>query len=207
MAQPISLPPLPYPEDALDPVISARTVALHYGKHHRTYVDNLNRLVAGTDLEGRSLEEIIAASADQPAKAGIFNNAAQAWNHNFYWRSLTPKGGGKPPGELAERIAAAFGSYAAFRKDFAKTAQEQFGSGWVWLVAEANHLAIIRTANAHLPRAPRQRPLLAVDVWEHAYYLDYNNRRVDYVDTVLERLIDWNFAAANLAHEPDLSHA
>jgi superoxide dismutase, Fe-Mn family len=206
MSQPISLPPLPYPEDALDPVISARTVALHYGKHHRTYVDNLNGLVAGTDLEGRSLEEIIAATADQPAKAGIFNNAAQAWNHNFYWRSLTPKGGGRPPGELAERVAAAFGSYAAFRKYFAKTAQEQFGSGWVWLVADANTLAIVRTANAHLPR-PGQRPLLAVDVWEHAYYLDYNNRRVDYVDTVLERLIDWNFAVANLAREVDLSHA
>lgn len=207
MPQPISLAPLPYPEDALAPVISARTVALHYERHHRTYVDNLNRLVAGTDLEGSSLEAIIAATADQPAKAGIFNNAAQAWNHDFYWRSLTPKGGGKPPGDLAEWIAAAFGSYAGFRKDFVRTAQEQFGSGWVWLVAEGNTLAIIRTANAHLPRARGQKPLLTVDVWEHAYYLDYNNRRADYVDTVLERLIDWNFAVANLAREMDLSHA
>ena len=207
MSQTISLMELPYPEDALAPVISARTVALHYGRHHRTYVDNLNRLVAGTELEGRSLEEIIAATAGQPASAGIFNNAAQAWNHDFYWRSLSPKGGGKPPGEFAERIAAAFGSYANFRKDFVRTAQEQFGSGWVWLVAEADTLRIVRTANAELPRARGQRPLLTVDVWEHAYYLDYNDRRADYVDTVLERLCDWNFAVANLAREMDLSHA
>jgi Fe-Mn family superoxide dismutase len=207
MSERITLRPLPYAEDALAPVISARTVSLHYGQHHKTYVDNVNRLVAGTDLEGQTLEEIIAATGDQPNKTQIFNNVAQAWNHDFYWRSLTPKGGGKPPGELAERIAAAFGGYAGFRRDFVKAAQQQFGSGWVWLVTDANGLSIVKTSNAQLPRAPGQRPLLTVDVWEHAYYLDYNNRRVDYVDTVLERLIDWNFAIANLSREPTLTHA
>jgi len=199
MPQPFTLPALPYADDALVPVISARTIGFHYGKHHRTYVENLNRLVAGTDLESRPLEQIIAATAGRSDKAEVFNNAGQTWNHNFYWRSLNPKGGGRPKGELADRIAATFGSYEGFRKDFAKAAQAQFGSGWVWLVAEGDALKVVKTANAESPLADGQVPLLTVDVWEHAYYLDYQNRRADYVDAVLDRIADWDFAAANLA--------
>ena len=207
MPQPFTLPALPYADDALVPVVSARTIGFHYGKHHRTYVENLNRLVAGTDLESRSLEQIIAATAGRSDKAEVFNNAAQTWNHNFYWRSLNPKGGGRPKGELADRIAATFGSYEGFRKDFAKAAQGQFGSGWVWLVAEGDALKVVKTANAESPLAHGQVPLLTVDVWEHAYYLDYQNRRADYVDAVLDRIADWGFAAANLAlREPATAH-
>jgi len=207
MAQSFTLPALPYADDALVPVISARTIGFHYGKHHRTYVENLNRLVANTDLESRSLEEIIAATAGRPDKAEAFNNAGQTWNHNFYWRSLNPKGGGRPKGELGDRIAATFGNYEGFRKDFAKAAQGQFGSGWVWLVAEGAALKVVKTANAESPLAHSQAPLLAVDVWEHAYYLDYQNRRADYVDAVLDRIADWDFAAENLArHEAAAAH-
>jgi Fe-Mn family superoxide dismutase len=207
MSTEIALPKLPYEENALAPVISARTVSLHYGKHHRGYVETLNRLIAGTELEGRSLEEIVAATAERPDKTEIFNNAGQIWNHNFYWRSLHPQGGGKPQGELADRLDAAFGSYDGFRKAFTKAAQSQFGSGWVWLVAEGDAFQILKTPNAEMPRGLGQNPLFTVDVWEHAYYLDYNNRRVDHVDSVLDRLIDWTFAVENMARETDLSHA
>jgi Fe-Mn family superoxide dismutase len=207
MSDSIALPALPYPEGALEPVISTKTVELHYGKHHRTYVETLNRLVAGTELEGQALEQIIAATADRPDKIQIFNNAAQAWNHGFYWRSLHPRGGGMPQGELADRLESAFGSYDAFRKAFANAAQGQFGSGWVWLVAEGDRLKILKTPNAEMPRLRGQVALLTVDVWEHAYYLDYNNRRADYVNSVLDELIDWTFAVENLAQETDLSHA
>jgi Fe-Mn family superoxide dismutase len=194
-----SLPALPYAEDALAPVISARTIGLHYGKHHRTYVDNLNRLVAGSDLEGKKLEEIVRATAGDPARTEIFNNAGQVWNHNLYWRSLRPGGGGAPKGELADRLAAAFGDYKAFKQQFGKAAQSQFGSGWVWLVADDDGLKIVKTANAAAPVAPAQTTLFTVDVWEHAYYVDYENRRAEYVDAVLDRLINWGFAAENFA--------
>ena len=199
MSQSVSLPALPYAENALAPVISARTVALHYGKHHKTYVDNLNRLVSGTEFEGRTLEQIVVATAGRADKAELFNNAGQVWNHNFYWQSLRAGGGGRPHGGLGERIAAAFGSYEAFRKDFAKAAVSQFGSGWAWLVADAGVLKVVKTSNAESPLTRGQVALLTVDVWEHAYYLDFQNRRADYVDAVLDRLINWEFAAANLA--------
>ena len=205
MSKVISLPALPYAEDALAPVISARTVALHYGKHHRTYVENLNRLIDGTELQGHSLEEIIAMTADRADKTEIFNNAAQAWNHDFYWHSLSPHGGGRPQGELADRVESTFGSYEDFRKAFAKAAQSQFGSGWVWLVEDSGALKVVKTGNAELPRARGQRPLVTVDVWEHAYYLDFYNRRVDYVDSVLEKLVDWTFVLENLAEDRSVS--
>jgi superoxide dismutase, Fe-Mn family len=201
MSRVISLPALPYSEDALAPLVSARTVALHYGKHHRTYVENLNRLIDGTELEGHALEEVIAMTADRADKTEIFNNAAQAWNHDFYWHSLSPHGGGRPQGELADRVESTFGSYEDFRKAFTRAAQSQFGSGWVWLVEDSGALKVVKTVNAELPRARGQRPLVTVDVWEHAYYLDYYNRRVDYVDSVLEKLIDWTFVLQNLAED------
>jgi len=196
----ISLPPLPYPQNALAPVISARTIGLHYGKHHRTYVDNLNQLVAGSDLEDKTVEEIVQATAGKAVRAEIFDNAGQVWNHNFYWRSLRAGGGGAPKGELADRIAAAFGDYKAFKQQFGKAAQSQFGSGWAWLVADGDDLKIVKTANAAAPLAPAQRALFTVDVWEHAYYLDYENRRAEHVDAVLDRLIDWGFAMENFAN-------
>ena len=199
MVQSFKLPALPYAENALAPVISAQTVALHHGKHHKTYVDNLNKLVPGTEFEGRALEQIIIGTAGRADKAEIFNNAGQVWNHNFYWQSLRHGGGGKPKGALSERIAAAFGKYEAFRKDFAKAAVGQFGSGWAWLVADAGSLKIVKTSNAESPLIHGQVPLFTVDVWEHAYYLDHQNRRDEYVDAVLDRLINWEFAAENLA--------
>jgi len=201
----ISLPPLPYAQDALAPVISARTIGLHYGKHHRTYVDNLNRLIAGSDLEDKTLEEIVRATAGNAARTEIFNNAGQVWNHNLYWRSLRPGGGGAPKGELADRIAAAFGDYKAFKLQFGKAAQSQFGSGWAWLVADGDDLKIVKTANAASPPASAQRALFAVDVWEHAYYLDYENRRAEHVDAVLDRLIDWGFATENFANRKHMA--
>ena len=198
MAQSFSLPALPYAENALAPVISAQTVALHYGKHHKTYVDNLNRLVPGTEFDGRTLEQIIVATAGRTDKAELFNNAGQVWNHNFYWRCFRAGGGGRPRGELGERIAAAFGSFETFRKDFSKAAVSQFGSGWAWLVADAGTLKIVKTSNAETPLVQGQFALITVDVWEHAYYIDYQNRRPEYVDAVLDRLINWEFAAENL---------
>ena len=199
MSRSFSLRALPYAENALAPVISAQTVALHYGKHHKTYVDNLNRLVSGTEFEGRTLEQIIAATAGHADKAELFNNAGQVWNHNFYWRSLRAGGGGRPHGALGERIAAAFGSYETFRQDFAKAAVAQFGSGWAWLVADAGALKIVKTSNAEGALMHGQVALLTVDVWEHAYYVDYQNRRAEYVDAVLDRLVNWEFAAESLA--------
>ncbi|HBZ30660.1 MAG TPA: superoxide dismutase [Fe] [Nitrosomonas nitrosa] len=193
------LAPLPYADNALEPVISAHTLSFHYGKHHKAYVDNLNKLVADTPLAGKSLEEIIKATAGQADKAGIFNNAAQVWNHMFYWHSLNPKGGGEPPAALKQKIEASFGSVDACKKEFANAAVTQFGSGWVWLVQEGDKLAIAKTSNADSPITKNSRPLLTIDVWEHAYYLDYQNRRPDYVNTILDKLINWEFAAANLS--------
>jgi Fe-Mn family superoxide dismutase len=193
------LAPLPYADNALEPVISAHTLSFHYGKHHKAYVDNLNKLVADTVFAGQSLEKIITATAGQADKAGIFNNAAQVWNHMFYWHSLSPKGGGEPPTALKQKIEASFGSVDACKKEFANAAVTQFGSGWAWLVQEGDKLAIAKTSNADSPLTKNIRPLLTIDVWEHAYYLDYQNRRPDYVNTILDKLINWEFAAANLS--------
>jgi len=190
--------PLPYATNALDPTISAATIAVHYGKHHKGYVDALNELIAGTALTMLSLEELIAETAGDPASVAIFNNAAQSWNHAFYWRSLRPKGGGEPPLALKQRIEASFGSLDACKKKLAAAATSQFGSGWVWLVLDADELKVIRTSNAETPLTMRMKPLLVIDVWEHAYYLDYQQRRLDYVNAVLDNKINWGFAAANL---------
>jgi len=199
MANPFTLPPLPYPENALDPVISANTLSFHYGKHHKTYVDNLNKMVAGTEFEGQSLEAIIKATAGKADKMPVFNNAAQTWNHTFYWSCLKPHGGGKPSGDIATKIDAAFGSYDKFATEFANTAVGQFGSGWAWLVAEGGAVKLVKTPNAEVPFTKGQTPLLTIDVWEHAYYLDYQNRRPDHVKAVIEKLLNWDFAAQNLA--------
>jgi Fe-Mn family superoxide dismutase len=195
----IELPPLPYALDALAPVISSETLSFHYGKHHKAYVDNLNKLVDGSDLAHAPLEQVIKAVAGKPEKAGIFNNAAQVWNHTFFWNSLKPGGGGAPTGAVAGAIDAAFGSYDNFKKEFANAAMTQFGSGWAWLVAERGALRIMKTPNAETPITTGQVPLLTVDVWEHAYYLDYQNRRADFVAAVIDKLLNWEFANANLA--------
>jgi Fe-Mn family superoxide dismutase len=194
-----TLDPLPYPDTALAPVLSAHTLSFHYGKHHRAYVDNLNKLVAGTDLDGLSLEEVVKRTAGAADKAAVFNNAAQAWNHAFYWKCLKPNGGGKPTGALGAGIDAAFGGYDNFRKELLAAAMGQFGSGWAWLVLDGAALKVVKTSNADLPLAHRQVPLLTLDVWEHAYYLDYQNRRADYAGEVIDKLLDWDFAARNLA--------
>jgi superoxide dismutase, Fe-Mn family len=191
-----SLPPLPYPDNALEPVISARTLQFHYGKHHQAYVTNLNKLIAGTSLSGMELEKIMLATANDAEKAGIFNSAAQVWNHTFYWQSLKPGGAAVPPQFLAV-IEKSFGSLDNLKKEFSQAAVTQFGSGWAWLVKDKDVLKVVKTANAQCPLTAGQTPLLTIDVWEHAYYLDYQNRRPDYVSAVLEKLINWEFATAN----------
>lgn len=195
-----NLPPLPFADSALAPVISPNTLSFHYGKHHKAYVDNLNNLVKGTEFESATLEKVISATAGKADKAGLFNNAAQIWNHTFYWNSLTPGGGGKPSGRLAAMIDSDLGGYDQFRKDFAAAAVSQFGSGWGWLAAEAGKLKIVKTGNAEVPFTRGQTPLLTIDVWEHAYYLDYQNRRADYVNAVIDKLLNWSFAAEKLPH-------
>lgn len=192
------LPPLPYAVDALEPVISARTIGFHYGKHHKGYVDNLNKLVSGTVFSGMPLEKIIAASAGQAGKVSLFNNAAQAWNHALYWHSLHPKGGGLPPAGLLRKIEASFGTLEACKREWADAAMTQFGSGWAWIVLDGDRLKVMKTGNADVPLARGVKPILTIDVWEHAYYLDYQNRRADYVKAVLDKLINWEFAADNL---------
>jgi superoxide dismutase, Fe-Mn family len=192
------LPSLPYAENALDPVISANTIGFHYGKHHKGYVDTLNKLIAGTELADLSLEKLVAKTSGKADKVAIFNNAAQTWNHTFYWRSLRPKGGGEPPAALKQKIEASFGNLEACKKELATAATTQFGSGWVWLVLEAGKLKVVKTGNADTPLTKAVKPLLTIDVWEHAYYLDYQNRRADYVNAVLDKLINWGFAADNL---------
>jgi Fe-Mn family superoxide dismutase len=198
VTQSITLPALPYPDNALDPVISANTLGFHYGKHHKAYVDNLNKLIAGTPLEGQSLESIILESAGKPDKAGVFNNSAQVWNHTFYWNSLKPRGGGTPPTALATLIDRDFGSLDNLKKELATAATTQFGSGWAWLVEAGGKLQVSKTSNAELPMTKGQKALLTIDVWEHAYYLDYQNRRPDYANAVIDKLLNWQFAADNL---------
>jgi len=192
------LPSLPFAENALEPVISARTIEFHYGKHHKAYVDNLNKLVAGTDFANLPLEKIITQTAGNAGKTAIFNNAAQTWNHTFYWRSLRPKGGGEPPAVLKQKIEDSFGTVDACKKELAIAALAQFGSGWSWLVLKNGKLEVMKTSNADTPIAHDLKPLLTVDVWEHAYYLDYQNRRGDYLDSLIKNLINWDFANSNL---------
>jgi Fe-Mn family superoxide dismutase len=192
------LPPLPYAEDALEPDYTARTISFHYGKHHKTYVDTLNKLVDGTDLADKSLEDVIMAVAGKPEKQGVFNNAAQVWNHTFFWNGMKPGGGGAPTGAIAEKIEA-LGGYGKFVEDFKAAALGRFGSGWVWLVSDNGEPKIVSTPNAEMPAAPGVTPLLVVDVWEHAYYLDYQNLRPVYVQTFFDKLVNWDFANANLA--------
>ena len=188
------LPALPYAQDALAPTISAETMEYHYGKHHQTYVDNLNKAVAGTADEDASLEDII-----MKAEGPLFNNAAQVWNHTFFWNSLSPNGGGQPTGAIADRIAADFGGYDAFRAQITDAGLTQFGSGWAWLVETDGKLAIMKTPNADLPMKHGAKALFTIDVWEHAYYIDYRNARAKFIEVVLDNLINWDFVNANLA--------
>jgi Fe-Mn family superoxide dismutase len=194
----IMLPALPYDQNALQPVISANTLGFHYGKHHKTYVDTLNKLIAGTEFVDLPLEKIIKATAGDTDHTAIFNNAAQVWNHTFYWRSLKPKGSSEPPAALKRLMEASFGSVDACKKELANAAVGQFGSGWAWLVHEGEKLKIAKTGNADNPLAHGEKALLTIDVWEHAYYLDYQNRRDDYVNALLDKLINWEFATENL---------
>lgn len=195
---PLTLPALPYAEDALAPHVSARTLQFHHGKHHRAYIDKTNAAIAGTPLADAALPAIIAA-AHAAADTALFNNAAQAWNHDFLWHSMTPGGGGAPGGALGAALTRDFGSASAFAEAFTKAATGHFGSGWAWLVLTNGKLAITTTHDADTPLVHDQTPLLTLDVWEHAYYLDYQNARPDYVAAFLKALINWDFAAANFA--------
>ena len=195
-----TLPDLPYGRDGLAPVISEDTLNFHHGKHHQAYVTNLNKLIEGTDLANATLEEIVRAASADAGKAGLFNNAAQVWNHTFYWHSMKPGGGGKPHGAIAEKIDADFGGYDAFREQFKAAGGGQFGSGWAWLVLKNGKLEIQKTPNAETPITDTDcTPLLTMDVWEHAYYLDYQNSRPNYMDAFLDKLVNWDFANQNLA--------
>lgn len=193
-----SLPKLPYADNALEPHISAKTISFHYGKHHNAYLVNMNKIIENTDLANASLEDIIAASAGKTDKIGLFNNAAQVWNHTFYWHSMKPNGGGTPTGKLADKIIEDFGSFDTFKEEFTQAGLTQFGSGWAWLVVDkSGKLAIRKTPNAELPMTNGEKALLTMDVWEHAYYLDYQNMRATYIETFLNKLVNWDFAAEN----------
>lgn len=196
---PFTLPPLPYPKDALEPHISANTLTFHHEKHHKGYVDKLNGLIEGGPLASKSLEEIIKATAGHDDKQAIFNNAAQVWNHTFFWNSMKPQGGGKPSGEIAKKIESDLGGYEKFVEQFKAAAANQFGSGWAWLVLDGHgKLKVVNTPNAYLPMIHNDKALLTLDVWEHAYYLDYQNRRPDFISTFLDKLVNWEFAEKNL---------
>ena len=203
----LALPPLPYPYEALEPYISRNTLELHHGKHHKAYVDKAKALAKEVRLADLPLELIIQQTARQDRHRALFNNAAQAWNHAFYWRSLQPDGGGAPDGEVAARIEADLGGYDSFAAQFAAVATGQFGSGWAWLVLDGGKLAITATANADTPIAHGQIPLLALDVWEHAYYLDYQNRRADYAEALVKHLLNWDFANRNLSRQRTVAGA
>ena len=189
----ITLPQLPYPKDALAPYVSEKTLEFHYGKHHNAYVVNANKLLEATDLAQEAPETIIKKTEGDGSKVGIFNNVAQAWNHAFYWRCMKPGGGGPPTGAIAQKINADFGTYQKFCDEFKNAGATQFGSGWAWLVLKEGRLQVIKTPNADTPIAHGLKPLVTVDVWEHAYYLDYQNRRVDYLQAFVEKLINWDF--------------
>ena len=194
---PFTLPELPYGKDALSPIVSAETIDYHYGKHHQAYVNNLNNLAPGTKYENMSLEDVVRASVGQASEKPVFNNAAQVWNHTFYWHSLSPKGGGNPTGAIGAAIDKSFGSFADFKDKFTKAAIGQFGSGWAWLVKTADGLAIEQSANADTPFATGKTCILTIDVWEHAYYIDYRNARPKYVEEFW-KLVNWDFANKNL---------
>ena len=194
----ITQPDLPYSESALEPHLSARSFSFHYGKHHKAYVDNLNKMIADSPDADKSLEDLITSSARKADRAGIFNNAAQVWNHTFYWNCMAPNGGGAPTGAVASRINDDFGSYEDFAEQFKQAGITQFGSGWAWLVEKDGKLEIRKTANADLPLAHGSKAILTVDVWEHAYYIDFQNRRPDYLTTFLESLVNWDFVNAQL---------
>jgi len=196
----IELPKLPYPYEALEPYISRTTLELHHGKHHRAYVEKASALAKAAGMEDKPLAQIVHETAGQERHRALFNNAAQAWNHAFYWKSLDPRGGGAPDGELAAHIKTDLGGHESFVASFAAAATGQFGSGWAWLVLKDDKLAITTTGNADTPIAHGQVPLLTIDVWEHAYYLDYQNRRADYAEAVIKHLLNWDFANANLQH-------
>ena len=204
---PFQVPALPWDEGALAPVISARTIGLHYGKHHLGYAQKLNELVAGTRFADLPLEHVIAATVGNADTHKIFNNAAQTWNHTFFWNSLRPSGGGGPPRALARRIGESFDTFDKFREKFATTAIECFGSGWAWLVERSGKLEIITTSNAATPITMGALPLLTIDVWEHAYYLDYENRRPEFVHAVIDGLLNWDFAAQQLEKSTGLRRA
>jgi len=193
----LELPNLPYDISALEPHISKETLEFHHGKHHQAYVTNGNKLIAGTEFESMSEEEIIKATANNTDHIGIFNNAAQVWNHTFYWKSMKPNGGGVPTGSLAKKISDDFGSYEAFKEQFANAGATQFGSGWAWLVFDQGTLKIVKTANAGTPIVKNQTPILTMDVWEHAYYVDFRNARPKYIETFLNNLVNWEFAQQN----------
>jgi len=195
---PITLPKLPFEKNSLAPHISEKTIEFHYGKHHNAYVEKTNKLVEGTELAGESLENIIKKTAKDASKAGIFNNAAQVWNHSFYWQCMKPKGGGRPAGEAAKKIDKDFGSYEKFVEQFKNAGATQFGSGWAWLVLKDSRLEVMKTSNADTPLAHGLKAVLTVDVWEHAYYLDYQNRRPDYLTAFVEHLINWDFVNSQI---------
>jgi Fe-Mn family superoxide dismutase len=194
-----NLPALPYSPSALAPYLSEQTFSFHHGKHHQTYLTNLNVLIVGSGFAKATLEEIVVATAGKPDQVGLFNNAAQAWNHAFFWKSMKPQGGGRPTGEIATLIDKTFGGYEGFAEAFKAAATTQFGSGWAWLMLDKGELKVSKSANADTPLAHGQTALLTLDVWEHAYYLDYQNRRADFVDAFLAHLLNWDFVNANLA--------
>jgi Fe-Mn family superoxide dismutase len=194
----VQLPDLPYAKEALEPHISARTLEFHHGKHHNTYVNNLNGLIQGTEFDSMALEDIIKKVYNNPDKVGVFNNGAQAWNHAFYWQCMEPKGGGEPGGALIEKIKEDFGSFDQFKEEFITAGKTQFGSGWAWLVQDGSKLKVMKTLNADTPLAQGLTPLMTADVWEHAYYLDYQNRKPDYLTTFMENLVNWDFVASNM---------
>lgn len=194
-----TLPDLPYAANALEPYMSANTFSFHHDKHHAAYVNNLNNLIKDTDLADKSLEEIVKATFKDPGKVGVFNNAAQVWNHTFFWHSMKPGGGGTPSGALADKINADFGSFDKFKEEFKNAAATQFGSGWAWLALDNGTLKVTKTPNAENPLAHGQTALLTLDVWEHAYYLDYQNKRPDFISTFLDHLVNWDFVAENLS--------
>jgi len=196
--KPLLLAPLTFEQSALEPFVSSQTLAFHYGKHHAAYVDKANELLQGSALENKSIEEIIKATVGKSDQIALFNNVAQSWNHAFFWQCLKPKGGGKPAGKLAKMIEESFGSFDKFKEEFLNSGKTLFGSGWVWLVKDGDKLKIVKTSNAETPLTTNQKPLFAVDVWEHAYYLDYQNRRTDYIKAVFENLANWEFTASNL---------
>ena len=199
-AAPFQLPPLPYAENALEPVMSANTFSFHYGKHHKGYVDTLNKLVQeDSTLAGLDLEALTKKVVGDASKTAVFNNAAQVWNHTFFWNSMRPGGGGAPKGRMLEALNKSFGDYEKFKTAFTDAAKTQFGTGWAWLIAEGDKLAVVKSGDADTPMAHGKKCLLTIDVWEHAYYLDYQNRRPDYIAAYLDKLVNWEFAEKNLA--------